>query len=95
MSSSLLRTLICYGSASYSEIFNALGTDIVTANFSHVKGSFNELRSNLVLGFQGSAFLGKTTLQHAQRGVIILPAGFVSRVNQRDRQKNEHKTGML
>ena len=46
------------------------------------QGSFNELLSNLVLGFYGSAFLGKTTLQHAQRGVIILPAGFVSRVNQ-------------
>jgi hypothetical protein len=38
LSSSLLRVLLCYGSAGYSEIFNALGTDIVTARFTPVKG---------------------------------------------------------
>jgi hypothetical protein len=61
-SSSLLRLLGCYGSAFYGEIFNALGTDIVTACLLPVKGNLNEWVTSRVwlLDFQGSAFLGET-----------------------------------
>ena len=34
--------LLCYGSACYGEIFDALGTDIVTASMSPVKRVFSE-----------------------------------------------------
>ena len=59
-SSSLLRLLLgCYGSAFYGEIFNALGTDIVTACLYPVKGFFNEGHfSSLVIGFSKICLLG-------------------------------------
>jgi hypothetical protein len=51
-SSSLLRLLVFYGSAFYGEIFNALGTDIVTACLLPVKGIFKVGHfSSLVIGF--------------------------------------------
>ncbi len=62
-SSSLLRLLLgCYGSAFYGEIFNALGTDIVTACFYLVKGIFKEGHfSSLVIGFSKICLLGEIT----------------------------------
>jgi len=111
-SSSLLRMLGCYGSATFSEIFNALGTDIVTACLYPVKGILNEsLLESGYWVFKDLPF-GRDHLPcYGQRGMIIPAAVFMSRVNQyqffavflssselinyRDRQKNEHKTGML
>jgi hypothetical protein len=82
-SSSLLRMLVFYGSAFYSEIFNALGTDIVTACLTPVKGYFSASLLESGIGFSRICLLGETcALLFAQRGVIILPASLLSRVNQ-------------
>jgi hypothetical protein len=93
----LTAYLICYRSAGFSEISNALGTLIVPTHFTRVKGdSKNQallftirsdlnvglLVGSLVIGFSKICFFERDpALTFTQRGEIIPPAYHLSRVN--------------